>query len=45
MVFNTDLMSDSNWAYFASMEVVKDIYEDVNLLGPVPPGTSAYYGS
>jgi hypothetical protein len=33
MVYNPELMSESNWAYLASMEVVKDITEDVNLFG------------
>ena len=33
MVLNSELMSESNWAYLASMEVANDIQEDVNLFG------------
>ena len=33
MVLNPELISESTWAYLASMEVLQDISEDVNLFG------------
>ena len=45
MVYNPELMSESNWAYLASMEVVKDITEDVNLFGAHGLSTTNLFSS
>ena len=46
MVYNPELMSESNWAYLASMEVAKDIQEDVNLFGAqIQAGVDNLYGA
>lgn len=45
VVFNPDLMSESNWAYLTSMEAVKDIHEDVNLFGTSNQLIGGMYGS
>ena len=44
MVHNPDLMSESNWAYLASMEVATDIQEDVNLFGAQAHGNASPFG-
>ena len=45
MVFNPELMTESNWAYLSSMETVKDIHEDVNLFGTMNQVIGGMYES
>ena len=45
MVFNPELMSESNWAYLTSMEVVKDIQEDINLFNNLQQPVGGQFGS
>lgn len=45
MVFNPELMSESNWAYLTSMEVVKDIQEDINLFSNQQQPVGGQFGA